>query len=169
MEIFSSKVVLPTDAPVVRLLLRRVDDSYGRYYPDVGPKGGSIYIDPRPEVDEHRALYVLHELAHYMDLHIIGPGGSWSSLDQNGPLAPVLGAAAETRSVERWAADPLADYLLSPPEIWARSFSQWLCLCAGTKTEYDAAARHEHHWPAGEFASVADAVDQIARSMPWSV
>lgn len=123
-----------------------------------------------------------HELGHFLDHQVLGVRGTFASAghaDLDGWRAAVMGSQAVLRwTTERAAAiaagdrytRDFLDYLLSPHELWARAYAQYITVRSGSPmlarqlTEPSMAGLH---WTAADFDPIARAIDALLIRRGW--
>jgi hypothetical protein len=172
------------DGPLPTITVERV--------PLMGREG---YYDPRPPfgvaVGVHAKrprLTMLHEIGHFLDHHGLGGGSTLASgalgdvrLDPWRHAAMGSQAVQELRRRESLRAGT-ADaayiaYLLRYPELWARSYAQFVATRGGDPVlmaELD--ARREpipgveylpRHWDDADFIPIAAEIESLFRGLGW--
>ena len=159
-------------------LVRRGRLSFSR---EGNPEG--ITIDPRLA---NRELTALHEIGHFIDLSGLGPPRRWESMIEDGMLAEWREVVLRTSAVDRLgeladADDPLVAGLardaLDWPELWARSYTQYVVNRAneaslvsqldGYRIRPLADVYLPLQWLDGDFAAIDHAIEEIFRGQGW--
>lgn len=168
---------LPGDTPRVPL---RVDPNMhlqgtsGSFRSSRGGEPVELMLSNAESLDDRRPSTVLHEFGHYLDA-VAMPGGepfasrAMTSSGLGDWYAAVMNSATPRRIFEAEIPDDMKDYLLSPHELWARSFAQWVATRAGDAgraMRTDLASRPEQ-WDDADFAPIADAIDDYMGERGW--
>lgn len=123
-----------------------------------------------------------HELGHFIDHQALGIAGRFAS-HAHPLLEDWRQAVLGSRAVRDWQTElaaalaagdtPRAEflqYLLSPHELWARTYAQYITVRSGSST---LAAQLAHpsmaglHWADRDFAPIAAAIDALLRNKGW--
>jgi SPP1 gp7 family putative phage head morphogenesis protein len=129
-------------------------------------------LDAAAANDDVRVGTFVHEFGHYLDAGLMPPSGAWASHEATG-LQAWREAIAQTRTVRTIIDLPglpedIRAYLLSPHELWARSFTQWV-FARSRPPGYDALTRDVVHWSERDFAGVDAAITAYMRGRGWTV
>jgi hypothetical protein len=109
---------------------------------------------------------MLHEVGHLLDLHAFGHGQMYESKNVAGRLTRVVSKAMASRAADEWRAIPTADirdYILDPPEIWARAYAQWVV----SRTSRNATFIEAGHWTAKDFEPITTEIDRAFSLEGW--
>lgn len=124
----------------------------------------------------------VHEVGHFLDLEAIGQKGDFATLSGDREMKRVLDAAESTDAIkalrlqlQQTTSDSLRayyQYLLSPQEIWARAYSQFVAERSGSKSlERDLAkaieAQKNRQWMPADFAPVGEAIENMFSNLGW--
>jgi hypothetical protein len=127
------------------------------------------------------ALTAVHESGHFLDLEAIG-AGNLATRQAHPDMLRVLAAADNTQAVQglkqRFASATSRKtkghyaYLLSPEEIWARAYAQFVTERSGTPSlQRDLAAilksEKFRQWDAADFAPVAREIENLFKTKGW--
>ena len=128
------------------------------------------------------ALTAIHETGHLLDLMAIGAPGDFATVNLDAGMAEVLAAANRTACVQALRAQ-LANtssfhvagqltYLLTPWEIWARAYAQFIAERSGNAVlqEQLAAALESdklRQWTSKDFAPIAKAIEAMFKNLNW--
>lgn len=123
-----------------------------------------------------------HELGHFLDHQALGVRGVFASAshpDLDGWRAAVMGS----QSVLRWTQERAAaiaagdrytrdflDYLLSPHELFARSYAQYITLRSGSSMlagQLADPSMARLHWADTDFEAIARAIDALLIRKGW--
>lgn len=160
------------------------DDSYsyaGAYRSTVGRPGRpshpvSIALSRKQDLG-HEVTFV-HEYGHFLDHAGIGirpdqfatiePGdramlAGWRQAIDDSAAVRRMRAAGDWSRAERRGLD---EYVLTPEELWARSYSQWIALRSGNprmagQVQKMATGRIPYQWADDDFAPIAAAFDDL--------
>jgi hypothetical protein len=131
-------------------------------------------------------LTAAHEIGHFIDHQAFGTAGMFSSV--NDALLSKWRAAVESsqataalKLVKATHSDRnqrnLANYYLSKWEQWARSYAQWVSTRSGNTvmvdqvqkimTKTDGQAYSASQWSDADFAPIAEAIDEIFKTLGW--
>ncbi len=154
---------------------------YGQLMPQATPNGvAAKYIEVRAS-GPWPALTVVHETGHLLDLMAIGAPGNFATITDAG-MAAVLDAAEQTAAITGLRAQLAATgsaqtaghltYLLTPWEIWARAYAQFIAERSGypvlQKQLGDALASEKfRQWTTDDFAPVAAAIEKMFGEIGW--
>lgn len=171
------------DGPLPEVVLSTRDmgkGTYGGFVPHAG--GWEIWINGKET--PHVESTVIHEIGHWIDRGGLGSGGlpATAAPDQ-GPLKnwwSQIQASNEYTELKNYQGDPgtrhyIDRYLLSPVELWARSYAQYI----GQKTQNNEILATMEWWrqrgdysqfrqwdPQG-FQKIFDEIDQILTDQGW--
>lgn len=170
------------------LLVSASSQIRGRFwYGEDGPTAISIDLAHR-----HRGFAAVHEIGHFLDFSGIGAPNTFAS-ETADELAAWRAAAVQSRQVRRLgrSVEAIAGQVapevaliyhayLDLPEIWARSYAQYVTIrsrdaaleagLAAHRTAGDAEpATIERllHWDDDDFAPVAAAIERLFRRLGW--
>lgn len=156
--------------------LQKMPDEEGRYRTRMRGgrlEPGAVYVHPDGATP---AFTAVHEMGHHLDLSSLGPGGAFGS--QNTNSDPKLRAWYDAvkgsdgykdiirkRSADRELRD-YYDYLLTPEELFARSYAQWVAERSGDPQlkrdlDYWRDSDLSEQWSDDDFASIASALDKM--------
>jgi hypothetical protein len=128
------------------------------------------------------ALTAVHEVGHLLDLGAIGSAGDFASVRLEAGMAEVLVATEQSAAIAGLRSQLAAtssvataghlNYLLSPWEIWARAYAQFIAERSGNavlQTQLQAAreAEKNRQWSAADFAPVARAIEKMFQQLGW--
>ncbi|MCC6339435.1 MAG: hypothetical protein IT197_05605 [Acidimicrobiia bacterium] len=125
------------------------------------------------DVDHGTRLTIAHEFGHYLDWEALGRrAGRYASVaGELGAWATAVDASPTVQAFRAWAATRPAGnqadrYWLSPAELWARSYAQWVAVRINDpKMLATLVARVGIHnggyWPATEFGPIGQAIDAL--------
>ena len=123
---------------------------------------------------DHVALTVIHEIAHFLDFAAL-PGEGFSSKKPKKKLRRVMRAirkTAEVREIEK-AVGP-AHYLMKPPELLARAYTQYIVrksgdpgLIAELVILKFASTQVNKQWSEESFRPVEAAFDRLFKGLGW--
>lgn len=159
-----------------------------------GPEG---YYDPRPPYgiavgsqSVHPNLTMVHETGHLLDHLCFGAPGTMASADSLDPLLqPWRDAVVASQAVRdltalqaRYAGTsyerPVA-YLLTYPELWARSYAQFVTVRSGDpglaaqldarRTLRPGTTYLPRQWDDADFVPIAAAIDDLFEGLGWIV
>lgn len=123
-----------------------------------------------------------HELGHFLDHQALGIRGTFASAshpDLDGWRTAVMASQAVLRWTQERAAAIAAgdrttrdflDYLLSPHELFARSYAQYITARSGSSMLAGQLAHPSMaglHWSAGDFDAIARAIDALLVRKGW--
>ena len=161
---------LPEDLPERRI--RTADlppDTLGQF----DPADGVISVSPG---GPHQALTVVHELAHFIDLHLLGDGQVFATDliaaggRPPGDLVRVMAAiqsSAAVRELHRQLSAAEADllrYQVGFDELWSRAFAQWIAQVSGDQQLLaDLQSGLDPTWSTADFAPIAEALAELFR------
>lgn len=144
--------------------------------------GGAFYYRafPNPEPVEikistsssHPTLTTLHEIGHFIDHDGLGMKGSKESRRPGSEMLSVLEAAAGSKSIQHMAASmpfSMRRYYLSPEEIWARAYSQYIIEKSGDPVAVAElrAVTDGTQWDQEDFRPIAEAIDELFINQGW--
>lgn len=124
----------------------------------------------------------VHEYGHYLDSHhfpgaaarspfATSPGATGTDPAFDAAMARVMDAAQRSAGWRRIEQQPnLAnkyDYWLSPEEVWARAFHQWVATRTGDQAMLARIIGDPRQWDPADFAPIADAIDDVFRALGW--
>jgi hypothetical protein len=128
------------------------------------------------------ALTTVHEIGHFLDLDAIGAKGDFSTKRGDPDMKRVLEAAERTAAVQGLRAK-LAEsrgfeqiraykYFLTPWEIWARAYAQFIAERSGSEMlqKQLAACRDDlkfRQWETDDFKPVAEAIEVLFKKLGW--
>jgi hypothetical protein len=127
-------------------------------------------------------LTTIHEVGHLLDLMAIGTPGDFATVNLDGGMGDVLTAANGTAAVAQLrvqlssttsqATTRHLSYLLSPWEIWARAYTQFIAERSGNDVlrQQLAAALQKNgssQWTTADFAPLAAAIEKMFRDLNW--
>lgn len=135
------------------------------------------------------AVTFAHEIGHFIDHQAMGTRGEYASKGSK-EMASWRKAVRATALAQKLAEQKKnalfgkkrINYLLSPHELWARSYAQWIVLKARqgefgsadlrAKMEAELKARlagpfQGGHWSDEDFKPVAEAIDELMRKKGW--
>lgn len=135
---------------------------------------------------EQLTFTTLHEVGHAIDdLHIGTPGemASWSGDPLMADWIDAIGRSERIQQYLRTLDSPAIvaypgldehlEYLLLPPEAFARSYAQWIATRSGNTAalaavDDDLASALPRQWTLTDFAPIGRALDQLARALHWT-
>jgi hypothetical protein len=149
-------------------------------------KGGKSVRISIHKAGDHQELTLVHEVGHFLDFFGVPGGrpGSRAERDRTKDprFAEWLGAIKESgahkalteKLKERLEKSKLdfTKYLLSPEELWARSYAQYIALRSSSpvlKTQLDKLRQRAElvQWADDEFTSIAEAMDDLFLKLGW--
>ncbi|HOQ48168.1 MAG TPA: hypothetical protein PK157_22870, partial [Bryobacteraceae bacterium] len=123
------------------------------------------------------ALTTVHECGHFLDCEGIGPKGIYATRAGQPDMLAVLAAAEKTAAIQGLKAELARGHrraaeLLTPEEIWARAYAQFIAMKSGDKTLLTDVAnvRNAHlnrQWGEADFAPIAAAIENMFRNLGW--
>lgn len=145
---------------------------------------GSRVIDVRVKSSGRwPELTATHEIGHVLDMQALGNRGIFASHEGTGVLAQVMRAirsSAAVRALEelaagqtsRFVARRIREYLLTPHELWARAYAQWVTTRSGdpvllAQLERKLGSHLHEQWSAADFEPIALAIDEAFRAKGW--
>lgn len=155
----------------------------------------SRLIRIRPD-GSHKALTILHEFAHHLDWHVLGPGNAYGTrYSPRGKLKALLDAIKATNAFKRFKAaaetgvhtvdgttfrmssrmQSEMDAMLGDEELFARAYAQYIALRSGDptlKTQVESILRWEgpdrwRQWSGTDFDGIAKAFDAFFKGSRW--
>jgi hypothetical protein len=155
-------------------------DAAGEFRPDKTP--WEIRLDPRYEPQMMYA--VVHEIGHWIDYGALDNGRQrGTGIALQGSMQGWWNAVKHSREVEglyqvRGDKDDLEyirKYLLSPQELWARSYAQYIgtktqnAELLGTITEPMLSSGYERwsFWSDEEFALIGEQIEDLLKGLKW--
>jgi len=128
------------------------------------------------------ALTAVHETGHLLDLMAIGGRGNFATVNLDAGMADVLAAAEHTAAIQglrtqlaATASMDMADhlkYLLTPWEVWARAYAQFVAERSGVpvlQSQLAAALQAEkfRQWTKADFAPINEAIETMFKQLGW--
>jgi hypothetical protein len=131
------------------------------------------------------ALTAVHESGHLLDLMAIGSRGDFATVRLDAGMADVLAAAEKTKAVQELRQHLATttslfvalhlQYLLTPWEIWARAYAQFITERSGfpvldhqlQMTLKRAGVDKLAQWSQGDFAPLSKAIETMFRNLNW--
>lgn len=127
------------------------------------------------------ALTAAHEAGHFLDLEGIGAKGSFAT-DKTGPIQKVIETARSSdaiKGIQKLQADSKGrtrryyNYLLSPEEIWARAYAQFIAeesgdAILGKDLEAARSAQEHRQWKTADFKPIATEIRNMFKQMGWT-
>jgi hypothetical protein len=127
------------------------------------------------------ALTAAHEAGHFLDLEAIGAKGGFAT-DKTGPIQNVIQAARSSdaiKGIQKLQAESSGrtrryyNYLLSPSEIWARAYAQFIAEESGEpvlvqELEKARSAQEHRQWKTADFKPVAAEIRKMFKQMGWT-
>lgn len=144
-------------------------DRTGRY--DAGRSDGLIQIDPK---SPHPQMTTAHEFGHYLDNKIFS-GGRYMGTKVDQEIVDAIHPILDTTTIklihqlQAATGKKYYSYLLSPTEIWARAYAQWIAMRSSSKSIKSELRMNidyglETVWSDREFsAKVAPVVERILK------
>ncbi len=127
-------------------------------------------------------LTMAHEMGHVLDWVVLGGGQDFGSESVGGVLSSVMDAIQKSKAVAGLrslatrvhpdVAEHINRYLLSPRELWARAYAQFIAEKAGDQTLASQLAKrvgrqiHEQ-WDTADFAPISSEIESVFRTMKW--
>jgi len=167
-----------TTRPVTVLTAAPNLQALGAYY----PSRSTIELRPRGQAVN---LTAVHELGHYLDHRLLGQSEvimetKWQTEASTAAWLRTVNASPEVRRLQGLLAstndDPALEahlkYLLTPSELWARSYAQWIAVRSGDEAlgidlEWWLGRPDEwtrsRQWGKTEFEPIAESIDRIFR------
>lgn len=127
------------------------------------------------------ALTTVHEVGHFLDLEGIGAKGKFATMG-DADMAKVLAAADQTSAIQGLRAQLASttsaavrrrlEYLLTPQEIWARAYAQFIASRSGYPAlaqQLDVAFKNEkfYQWAPDDYVPIADAIQVMFKTLGW--
>lgn len=181
LEIIGQLHTLPTSAAAVdfnaAVNLRVTSGALGQFKYLQNPRTGQI-LGRAIDIDvtgDRRRFTIAHEFGHYLDLEAIGPAGTeasgkaaitakWRDAVENSPPVKNLRQLATSGKVTDRERNFLEGYLLSPEELWARSYSQWVAVRSGDPdllAAVTAQVAQGTQWTEREFGPIGRVIDEL--------
>jgi len=168
---------LPTIPMVSRIMPENLGEFQSRWVNGV-KVATDIAVTPK---GPWPALTAVHEVGHFLDLSAIGDVGQFATVSGFAPMRDVLRAAEGTNSIKGLRAllpslhgeqAEFVQYLLSPKEIWARAYAQYIAQRSGnimlaTDLAKALASNELRQWTTADFAPVATAIDNMFKKLGW--
>ncbi len=154
--------------------------------------GGTALLHPKSRIliekgSHNAAFHLCHEYGHYLDHHLFGTGAfsarAIGTFRGGRDVVPLMRAILRSRSAKRVleqhhnntnskdrAKLNVTTYLLRPPELFARAYSQWIVLRSGSAelrkqfVEHETAWRdygYMAHWDRKDFIPIAREFDRL--------
>lgn len=160
-------------------------------------KGDPLYIKiSTTAIDPEFSM--VHEMGHYLDLHAMGKRGRFESAIHGSPVNDVVKAAQETDSIKgiqklldqgfmeyKGKQIPLSptitkhfEYLVSPEEIWARAYSQFIAkrsqsgvMLKSVQARIASGEKYgiTYQWVDNDFLSLEKAIEDLMLKNGWIV
>jgi len=174
----------PNLKPLTVIMSREVPGAVFDAYTGHGPY--SIYLNPN---GNHPELSLLHEIAHYLEWQAIPKSGHGPRNFQDDPLFwDWLDAAFVSQNVlrlkdlrdeqaEETSVHSTINYLLSPEELWARSYSQYIThktqapilsqQIAAENKAVTGTIIYAPYWQRNDFFALETALDTLFERLGW--
>lgn len=165
---------LPEQLPTVRV---RAIFGTAAHRGTFDPATMTIRVNPGADIPE---LTYVHEIGHYLDLHLLGNGQTpatlfrddryvawWTAITSSRVQPALQTAMRDMTSSEDYRAH--AAYLARPIEMWARSYAQWIALRSGDRTLIEqvesqlssGGSDRWRQWDSDDFTAIAAAIDGL--------
>ena len=139
------------------------------------------------KASKNPALTAAHEIAHFIDHQAFGTPGKYASINDAllGKWRDAVNASSATENLkdilkthENKIVRNSSTYYLSTHEQWARSYAQWVATRSKNPTMLEQVKKIIAHptnnpaysasqWVDADFEPIADAIDEIFRSLGW--
>jgi hypothetical protein len=152
-----------------------------RFWPPINGNPARIDLS---ELAHTPRLSFLHEVGHLLD-HYIGQGKGYYASAGNSPLTAVINQAQQSfayndlydaaENLPLWQKSFIRGYLLSPEELWARAYAQFITIRSGDATLLQElnSARGEpdfnqfRQWSDTDFVPVAVQIERAFVKLGW--
>jgi SPP1 gp7 family putative phage head morphogenesis protein len=121
-------------------------------------------------------LTAIHEIGHFLDLSGLGDGLKFATSVSH-DMAPWQSAVLRSQAIANLRADlsitsKESDYFLSPVELWARSYAQYIAVKTGDQALREEIAIARGHkawrqWTPKDFKPIMKEIDKLFKQKGW--